>query len=713
MNDFHNSASATGFSEGPLQWVTEQIAPQEIHLADAPVNTGAAVGNEYGRDPLPWLAAAFHGQTSAVVITDKALQVVAMTPAASELLAQLDGIIQDGEPLSSVDLSAVIPASALNLGVETNHTLTSVKGAPVAVQITAFEDPASGCSGYRVNFSKTSDLDGRDQTAELIERIECLLPGANEDCVQTRLETADLHGSARHIAVAINKLIDRQATVTALIAEWLQIFADPPVDLAIPTLGRGFEPLSSAMEVAATSVAKRGNGAAGPDHDLARLLEELDVMRSEHALGNIDHKLDAGSYPDDLSVVATRLNEMVFGHIATTRMVVDQLHYFCDGIFEMPFPALPRKKAFVSSGVEALRLNLKGMLAEITRTTDAICEGRLNVDDVGTDFKGDFSSITKSMSRLVDRLNSVFRALGVEVGQTSAAVEQMSSAARELATNSQVQSASVDEVSASAEETDTQVKSNAAAAGQANQLVTGAAAVAEEGKEKIGQMVQAMEGIRASSQDIAKIIKVIDEIAFQTNLLALNAAVEAARAGQHGRGFAVVAQEVRNLAGRSAKAARETGELIESAGARVQAGVKIADEASRAFASIAGDIDQVRSFMREIAVASDEQARGVAQINTAISEVAKTALVTSQQAEEVAARVAEMEQASERMHREVSRFQLRAQPAAVELPTLDSLPPDIAAQVLALMKARTAPTPKETHPSHRSPDRDERGFKGF
>ena len=444
-----------------------------------------------------------------------------------------------------------------------------------------------------------------------------------------------------------------------------------------------------------------------------RLLHDLKHMARKHIAGEIDVFPDPECYDGIFAEVAKELTSMVRSHVDAQSAVIDVTQAFGKGDLTKACPAFPGKRAAVSDAIESMRANFRNMVSEIGRINTLVGQGELDVVLHQECFPGDFRSIADSKETLLVTLNNAFRALGVEVGQTSAAVEQMSSAARELATNSQVQSASVDEVSASAEETDTQVKSNAAAAGQANQLVTGAAAVAEEGKEKIGQMVQAMEGIRASSQDIAKIIKVIDEIAFQTNLLALNAAVEAARAGQHGRGFAVVAQEVRNLAGRSAKAARETGELIESAGARVQAGVKIADEASRAFASIAGDIDQVRSFMREIAVASDEQARGVAQINTAISEVAKTALVTSQQAEEVAARVAEMEQASERMHREVSRFQLRAQPAAVELPALDSLPPDIAAQVLALMKARTAPTPKETHPSHRSPDRDERGFKGF
>jgi methyl-accepting chemotaxis protein len=290
----------------------------------------------------------------------------------------------------------------------------------------------------------------------------------------------------------------------------------------------------------------------------------------------------------------------------------------------------------------------------------------------------------------------------------------MSQSSQSLATNSQIQSSSVDEISSSAEQTDTQVKSNAAAATTASQLVTGASEVAEGGKAKINEMVSAMEGIRASSQDIAKIIKVIDEIAFQTNLLALNAAVEAARAGQHGRGFAVVAQEVRNLAGRSAKAARETSDLIEDASTRVQAGVKIADETSRAFVSIADDITKVRTLVSEIATASGEQSRGVAQINVAIGEVAKSALSTSQQAEELAASAAEMQATTESMLAEVGRYRLRrrAPAAAVSVPglNLDGLPAELMTQIQALI-ARQMAAPAGTSVS--LIDRDSRGYANF
>ena len=219
-----------------------------------------------------------------------------------------------------------------------------------------------------------------------------------------------------------------------------------------------------------------------------------------------------------------------------------------------------------------------------------------------------------------------------QVGQSA---DQLRAASQNMASTSQQQSSSVEEVTSSVEETDTQVKANTDAANTANQLVMSTSQAANAGQTKMGAMTGAMNEINASAQNIAKIIKVIDEIAFQTNLLALNAAVEAARAGQHGRGFAVVAQEVRNLAGRSAKAARETAELIENSVKQVAGGVGIAKETSEALDQIVGNVVKVKDLVGEIASASAEQARGVSQINVAMNQVAKAAQEGSQQSEEL------------------------------------------------------------------------------
>jgi methyl-accepting chemotaxis protein len=234
----------------------------------------------------------------------------------------------------------------------------------------------------------------------------------------------------------------------------------------------------------------------------------------------------------------------------------------------------------------------------------------------------------------------------------------LETAAQSLANNADIQSSAVEELSSSVEQTASQVKTNAESTKAAEELVESTSAVVEQGTLKVSRMVDAMDAINASSQDIAKIIKVIDEIAFQTNLLALNAAVEAARAGQHGRGFAVVAQEVRNLAGRSAKAARETSELIEGSSERVREGVAISEETRASFDQIAENIAHVSDLVTTISAASAEQSRGVDLINDAILDIARITRVTSQQADAFASTATQLTMTNEALLEELSKFKL-------------------------------------------------------
>jgi Methyl-accepting chemotaxis protein len=180
--------------------------------------------------------------------------------------------------------------------------------------------------------------------------------------------------------------------------------------------------------------------------------------------------------------------------------------------------------------------------------------------------------------------------------QVIPSIEQMRAISQHLASSAEEQSAAAEEVATSLEQAEAQVKATAESTQVANQLAVKTAEIAEAGQVKMKGMSDAMHAIAESSRRIARIIKVIDEIAFQTNLLALNAAVEAARAGQHGRGFAVVAQEVRNLAARSAQAARETAELIEDAGRRVEEGVVVVRETVDALSEIMGNVIRMRDL---------------------------------------------------------------------------------------------------------------------
>ncbi|NBE09151.1 PAS domain-containing protein [Rhodobacter sp. CCP-1] len=511
--------------------------------------------------------------------------------------------------------------------------------------------------------------------------------------------------------------------------------------------------------------------------EATRFIAAVGAMADAHGKGDIDHFPEARGYSPGNAEVLESVNRMVQRHIEVKRQIIDCITAFAAGNFDAPLATFPGKSAFINEAMEGVRASFKAIFREIETMSEALVDGNLDHRPDTARYQGQFQHLMGTLDRVrvtfrdvaaeVERLsnaivageldtttdaarhsgayrriieafesafqslNGAFNAIGHQVGQVGATVRQLSQSSKSLASNSQVQSSSVDEVSATAEETDIQVKSNAAAAASARQLVTGASEVAASGKAKISEMVASMEGIRASSQDIAKIIKVIDEIAFQTNLLALNAAVEAARAGQHGRGFAVVAQEVRNLAGRSARAARETSDLIEDASTRVQAGVRIADETSRAFTSIADDIEKVNVLVRDIATASDEQSRGVAQINNAIGEIAKYALSTSQQADELAGSVAEMEAATTSMQAELDRFHLRRTSTASlgSLPDLGAIPADLMAEIQAMVARHSAPQPSPQpvpQPAPRadaaakpaavvrlSSNRDQRGFANF
>jgi len=220
--------------------------------------------------------------------------------------------------------------------------------------------------------------------------------------------------------------------------------------------------------------------------------------------------------------------------------------------------------------------------------------------------------------------------------QVSSSSGEVSSASQSLAEGATEQASSLEQTSASLEQIASQTRSNADNAGQASKLAMETRKQAEAGNETMTDMISAMENINKSSGEIRKIMSVIEEIAFQTNLLALNAAVEAARAGEYGKGFAVVAEEVRNLAQRSATAAKDTGALIEEAVGRTEVGTDLATKAGNALGDIVTAIRKITEFVADIATASDEQAQGVEQVNSAVSQMDKVTQQNAAAAEEAA-----------------------------------------------------------------------------
>lgn len=262
--------------------------------------------------------------------------------------------------------------------------------------------------------------------------------------------------------------------------------------------------------------------------------------------------------------------------------------------------------------------------------------------------------ITRGISRVVV---GIAQSLAMGADQTAVAAGQVSSASQTLAEGASESAASLEETSASLEEMSSMTQRNAGNAQQANGLAKAARAAAEQGNQDMTEMTQAMAAIKASSDDIAKILKTIDEIAFQTNLLALNAAVEAARAGEAGAGFAVVADEVRSLAQRAAGAAKETATKIDGAITRSEQGVEISNKVAVTLTEIVAKVRQVDELVAAVSGASTEQSQGISQINTAVTQMDKVTQSNAASAEESAAAAEELNAQADAMKVAVGELQ--------------------------------------------------------
>jgi methyl-accepting chemotaxis protein len=247
------------------------------------------------------------------------------------------------------------------------------------------------------------------------------------------------------------------------------------------------------------------------------------------------------------------------------------------------------------------------------------------------------------------RIAGIIRSLSQGSERVADASGQVAASSQSLAQGAAEQAAGLEETSSSLEEMSSMTKQNADNAQQANVLASDARQAAESGAQAMERMTQAIDDIQKSSDETAKIIKVIDEIAFQTNLLALNAAVEAARAGEAGKGFAVVAEEVRNLAIRSAEAAKNTANRIEESVRKAKNGVEISDEVGKALNGIAASISKTSDLVGEIAAASQEQSQGIDQVNTAVAQMDKVTQQNAANAEESASASEELSSQAEQM----------------------------------------------------------------
>ena len=296
-------------------------------------------------------------------------------------------------------------------------------------------------------------------------------------------------------------------------------------------------------------------------------------------------------------------------------------------------------------------------MREVMGVMDSLARKNLTKRVEGS-YQGEFANFKENVNTASDNLQEALSNVNATVSQVEAGGGQVAAASQDLSQGATEQAASLEEITSTMNQIGSQVKTNAENANKAQAMSSTAKSTAINGNGQMKEMVVAMDKINESGVSISKIIKVIDEIAFQTNLLALNAAVEAARAGKHGKGFAVVAEEVKNLAERSATAAKETTEMIEESNQNVETGSKIVSSTASALDEIVSSSTEVTELVNEIAIASNEQSRGVSEIVTALGQIDQVTQRNTASAEESASASEELSSQSMMLKKMVGEFQI-------------------------------------------------------
>lgn len=405
-----------------------------------------------------------------------------------------------------------------------------------------------------------------------------------------------------------------------------------------------------------------------------------DSLAAFKALTEYNDTLAKENLASDKASASTAMFIMI-GVIVLSFVIALLLSLFISGIISKPIQKFASFAELLAVGdidvgkvieekdrLLALRKDEIGLLASsfdkvIASTTEQAQKMRAIADgDLTTvvTVRSEFDVLGQALSELVEQFHALTVSIVSSADQVDSGAKQVADSSTALSQGAAEQASSVEELTAALEEITSQTVQNAQNAQTTDQLARNIKKDAETGNAQMAEMLHAMDEINASSDNISKIIKVIEDIAFQTNILALNAAVEAARAGQYGKGFAVVAEEVRNLAGQSSKAAKETTELIENSIKKVGAGTKIANETAGALAKIVAGISKASELVGNIASATKEQSSALEQINQGITQVSQVVQSNAAASEECAASSEELSSQAECLKESVSVFKLNA-----------------------------------------------------
>jgi len=508
-----------------------------------------------------------------------------------------------------------------------------------------FEAPLEQFPGKKAEINETIEQ-VRANLKSLIADTDKLAQAAIAGELSTRADANKHHGDFRKIVEGVNGTLDAVIGPLNVAAKYVEDISQGNIPAKITDTYNGdFNTIKNNLNQCIDAV--------------NNMITDAAMLADAAEQGQLATRADASKHQGDFRKIIDGVNHTLDSVIGPLNVTADCVDRISKG--DIP----PAITDHYNGDFNTIKDNLNQCIAAVNRLvsdtnmlSEAAADGRVTARADATQHQGDFRKVVEGVNATLQTIVEPILAVKTAVEAITTAADEISSGNSDLSSRTEQQASSLEETAASMEELASTVKQNAENAKQANQLALAASGVAIKGGEVVADVVSTMSGINDSARKIEDIISVIDGIAFQTNILALNAAVEAARAGEQGRGFAVVAGEVRNLAQRSASAAKEIKELITDSVSKTTEGTKQVENAGKTMEEVVTSVKRVADIISEIAAASVEQSTGIDQVNNAVTSMDEVTQQNAALVEEAAAAAESLVDQANQLAEAVSVFKL-------------------------------------------------------
>ena len=485
-----------------------------------------------------------------------------------------------------------------------------------------------------------------DTLSQLLEDLRAVLYVFNkEGDLNARMDSSQYEGSYSNIVDYFNELIESLVGDLLGFLNTVNSFSIGTFDVDIPRQIGTKAIMNETLEDFRDTILS--------------ITEDISGLVTAAADGKLDTRVNSHKYSGDWVNLVNSLNNLTQATATPIAEVESVLRAVAEGDFSEKVKGNYKGEFLnMKESLNYMISNVDSYITEISGVLGALAKDDLD-QGITREYVGQFTEIKDALNHIIDRFNQVIANILQAAEEVSAVAQRISENSERMATGASNQAASIEELNATIQTINDATHKNAENALEAKLLSDTSSTNAARGDQDINSMLDAMEAIRESSSLISAVIRVINDIAFQTNLLALNAAVEAARAGEHGKGFSVVAEEVRNLAGRSQKASKETAGLIEKSISRVNDGARIAETTAETLRNIVGDVNRVAEIINGISNASTDQADAIEQVSSGISQITEVVQKNSTSSEIAASASQQLASQSEVLKNLVSVFKMK------------------------------------------------------